>query len=169
MVGGAAGDDHDALDVGEDRLVERALLVEVDAIPARHAIGDRLGDGVGLFVDLLEHERLIAALLGGLVVPVDLLDRRAAPVAGEREDRDAVGAQTTISPFSMYWTVRVWARKAGTAEATNCSPSPLPTTSGHSLRAPTSVSGSSTLIATNAKWPWISAKASRTAAARSPS
>ena len=79
VVGGAAGDDHDALDVREDRLVERALLVEVDAVPAGGAVGDRVGDGVGLFVDLLEHERLVAALLGGLGVPVDGLRRRAAP------------------------------------------------------------------------------------------
>ena len=36
------------------------------------AIADRLGDGLGLLVDLLEHERLEAALLGALVVPVEL-------------------------------------------------------------------------------------------------
>ena len=41
---------------------------------ARGAVGDRLGDGVGLLVDLLEHERLVAALLGGLLVPVDVRD-----------------------------------------------------------------------------------------------
>ena len=38
------------------------------------AVGQRLGHGVGLLVDLLEHEGLVAALLGGLVVPVDLVD-----------------------------------------------------------------------------------------------
>ena len=37
--------------------------------------------------------------------------------------------------------MRVSARKAGIAEARKVSPSPTPTTSGHSLRAPTSVSG----------------------------
>ena len=63
-----------ALDVAQDRLVERALVVEVDAVVAQRAVGDRLGDGVGLLVDLLEHERLVAALLGGLLVPVDLRD-----------------------------------------------------------------------------------------------
>ena len=36
------------------------------------------------------------------------------------------------------------------AQAKNVSPSPRPTISGHSLRAPTSVSGSSSDIATNA-------------------
>ena len=58
---------------------------------------------------------------------------------------------TTISPFSMNWTRRVWARNAGTADAMNASSSPRPTTSGHSRRAPTSTSGSSSAIATNAK------------------
>ncbi len=53
------------------------------------------------------------------------------------------GRRTTISSFSTNCTRRVCARKAGTAEATNCSPSPRPTTSGHSRRAPTSSSGSS--------------------------
>ena len=61
------------------------------------------------------------------------------------------GRSVTISPFSMNWTRRVWARKARTAEATNCSPSPRPTINGHSLRAPTSTSGSSSVIATKAK------------------
>ena len=37
-----------------------------------HAVADRLGDGVGLLVDLLQHERLVAALLRALVVPVEL-------------------------------------------------------------------------------------------------
>ena len=36
------------------------------------AVADRLGDGVRLLVDLLEHERLEAGLLRALVVPVEL-------------------------------------------------------------------------------------------------
>ena len=56
----------------------------------------------------------------------------------------------TISPLSMYWTRRVSRRKAGIAEARNVSPSPRPTISGHSLRAPTRRSGSSPARATNA-------------------
>ena len=55
-------------------------------------LADRLGDRVGLLPDLLEHERLVALLLGRVLVPLDLLhlalDRRA--VAGE--ERGAVGA-----------------------------------------------------------------------------
>ena len=62
-------------------------LVVVHAEPLEHepavadAVADRLGDGVGLLVDLLQHEGLEAALLGALVVPVELdelvLDRGA--------------------------------------------------------------------------------------------
>ena len=51
------------------------------------------------------------------------------------------GGSTTISSSSTSWTRRVSRRKAGIAEATKLSPSPTPTTSGHSLRAPTSRSG----------------------------
>ena len=36
---------------------------------ADRAVGDRLGHRVRLLVDLLEHERLVAALLGGLLAP----------------------------------------------------------------------------------------------------
>src|SRR5207302_10751751 len=80
-------------DIGEDRLVERSLIVEVDPVPARGAIGDRLGDGVGLFVDLLEHERLKAALLGGLLVPVDGLHHPLYWLAVAGRDAHALGAQ----------------------------------------------------------------------------
>ena len=56
-------------------------LREIHAVRADRAVGDRLRDSVRLLVDLLEHERLEAALLGGVGVPVDLvrlaLERRA--------------------------------------------------------------------------------------------
>jgi hypothetical protein len=57
----------------------------VHAVVAQRAVGDRLGDRVRLLVDLLEHERLEAALLGGLVVPLDLVDlaRDLGPVGLE--------------------------------------------------------------------------------------
>ena len=91
MVGGAAGDDDDALDVAQQLLVERGLLGEVHAVGAHGAVGDRLGDGVGLLVDLLEHEGLVAALLGGLLVPVDLDDVAIQDVALRRQERRALG------------------------------------------------------------------------------
>ncbi len=85
VVGGAAGDDHDPLDALEDRLVEaRPSSCEVDPVATGRAVGDRVGDGVGLFVDLLQHERLVSALLGGLLVPVDGDRRRARRLARRR-------------------------------------------------------------------------------------
>ena len=77
--------------VGDPHLVEleRALLV----VPAEHRVGDR----VRLLVDLLAHEPVVAALLGGREVPVDVVracPRPALPsksvtldaVAGDRDD-----------------------------------------------------------------------------------
>ena len=67
-----------------------------------HAVADRLGDGLGLLVDLLEHERLEAALLGAFDVPVQLdeivLDRRPVDAAerhalGRDRDDVAVGGK----------------------------------------------------------------------------
>ncbi len=37
-----------------------------------HSVADRLGDGIRLLVDLLQHERLESGLLGPLVVPIEL-------------------------------------------------------------------------------------------------
>ena len=71
-------------------VVEEALELEP---PVAHAVADRLGDRVGLLVDLLQHERLEAALLGALVVPVELdelaLDRAAVVGAQEARRRPA--------------------------------------------------------------------------------
>src|ERR671931_2455816 len=41
-------------------------------MPVPHAVAEGLPDRVRLLVDLLEHERLVAGLLRGFVVPVDL-------------------------------------------------------------------------------------------------
>jgi hypothetical protein len=64
--------------------------------------------------------------------------------------REPSAVISTISPSLTSWTLRVSARKAGIAEAMKLSPSPMPTTSGHSLRAATSTPGWSADIATNA-------------------
>ncbi len=90
MVRRPAGEEHHPLQAAD------LLLAQVQAVELQLAVveplADRLGDRVGLLPDLLEHERLEALLLGGVVVPLDLLhlalDRRA--VAGE--ERGAVGA-----------------------------------------------------------------------------
>ena len=91
VVARAAGDDDDPLDVAQQRLVEGAHVVEVDAVGAHGAVGDRLGHRVGLLVDLLEHEGLEAALLGGLLVPVDLDDLALELGAVGQHERRALG------------------------------------------------------------------------------
>ena len=72
VVRGAGRDDDDAaqiahLELGQAERVEHELV-------AADAVADRLAHCLRLLVDLLEHERLVAALLGGLVVPVELFD-----------------------------------------------------------------------------------------------
>ena len=110
--------------------------------PRDRAVEHRLGDGLGLLVDLLEHERLVAALLGGLRVPVDRgSTSRSTGAPSAVMNSTPSGRSTTSSSFSMYWTSRVCAMNAGIAEATNCSPSPRPTISGHSRRAATTQVG----------------------------
>jgi hypothetical protein len=113
VVGGAAADDDDPPGVAQDLDGQRARVVEVHAVVADGAVGDRLGQGVRLLVDLLEHERLVARLLGGLLVPVDALDLAVQRRGVRGEELGAVRGDRTISPFSMYCTSRVCARKAG--------------------------------------------------------
>ena len=150
VVGGAAGDDDDPAAVAQQLVVDAPGRSTPSG--ARRAVGDRLGHGVRLLVDLLEHERLVAALLGLLGVPVDRLDRRARRgAAAGGEELDAVGADDDdLVVLDELHAARVWARNAGMPEARNCSPSPRPTISGHSLRAPTTTPGSSAATATSA-------------------
>ncbi len=65
-------------------------LGEVDAVEAGEAVGDRLGDRVRLLVDLLEHEGLVAALLGGVLVPVDRFEIPLHRFTGGGGERRAV-------------------------------------------------------------------------------
>ena len=70
VVGGAAGDDEDLVDLAQF-LIGQPLLVEHD--PAVDEVAEQgVGDRGGLLGDLLEHEVLVAALLGGGEVPVDV-------------------------------------------------------------------------------------------------
>ncbi len=73
VVAGAAGDDDHAAQLG-GALLGVVELAEIDGVDVREAVGDRLGDRVGLLVDLLHHEGRVAAPLGRLLVPGDLLD-----------------------------------------------------------------------------------------------
>ncbi len=91
VIGGAAGDDDHPAQVRRP-LRGEVDLGQVDGVGVRQPVDDRLGDGVGLLVDLLEHEGRVAAALGGVLVPGDLVE-----LAGERRpgcvgDLDAVRA-----------------------------------------------------------------------------
>ena len=168
VVGGAAGEDDDPAQLAQLVLGEPEPLEHERAVA--DAVADRLGDGLGLLVDLLEHERLVAALLGALVVPVELdrvvLDRRAV-----RAREDGAGGRD-LDDVAVVGERRRGAsrcRKAAAFEARNISPSPIPTTSGVWWRAATSRSGWSWWMTTNVKWPSSSLNVRRTASARSPS
>ena len=70
VVGAAAGDELDPVDLAE-RLGEPGDLVDLDAAVAGHPAGDGRPERQRLLVHLLEHEVVVAALLGGLERPVD--------------------------------------------------------------------------------------------------
>ena len=87
----AAGDDEHLVDVAQ-LLVGEALLVEhdpaVDEVPAQ-----RVGQRRRLLLDLLQHEEVVAALLGGGDVPVDVERAGLGGVAVEVGDDRAVAGQ----------------------------------------------------------------------------
>ncbi len=96
VVGGAAGDDDDPLEALQKGVVDGRIdrgQPQIDPPPPRCALADGLGDGVGLLVDLLEHEALIALLLRGVGIPVDLRHLALDDLAGGAVDGDALGAQ----------------------------------------------------------------------------
>ena len=68
--GRAAGHQLDPPDPGEP-VAEAGQLIDDDLVGAAHPAGDRLAQGGRLLVDLLEHEMVEAALLGGLGRPGD--------------------------------------------------------------------------------------------------
>ena len=91
VVGGAAGHDEHLVDVAQ-LLVGEALLVEhdpaVDEVPAQ-----RVRQRRGLLLDLLLHEEVVAALLGGGDVPVDVERPGRGDVAVEVGDDGALARQ----------------------------------------------------------------------------
>jgi len=89
VVSRTAGDDHDSTQVLDLELVEANAFEHELAAPG--AIADRLAHCLGLLVDLLEHEGLVAALLGALVVPVDGLDLLVLDLTVLGEEARAIG------------------------------------------------------------------------------
>ena len=77
-------------------------------VGAGDATGDRLAQGLGLFVDLLEHEVLEAALLGGLGRPVDGRDDPLDLGAVDVGDRHAPWPQVgDVAVLEEHHLVRV--------------------------------------------------------------
>ena len=72
MIAGAAGHDVDLAD-GADIVLAETEVLEIDLV-VLDAGEDAPAQGLGLLHDLLEHEVLIAALLGGIDLPVHLAD-----------------------------------------------------------------------------------------------
>ena len=93
MVARPAGDEVDAPEAPRE-LRGHADLGRVDVPPGEiQAAAQRGLDHVGLLVDLLEHEVLVAALLGLDGAPVDPPDLALHPVAGDGLDASAPGPE----------------------------------------------------------------------------
>ena len=108
-------------------------------MPAEQRVGDR----ARLLVDLLAHEPVVAVLLGGRQVPVDVVaacPRRASPSKSVTSTPSRVIVTTWSWPSSS--ASRVCSMNAATSEPRKFSPSPSPTTSGELRRAATTRSGS---------------------------
>jgi hypothetical protein len=88
--GGAAGEDDDAIDLGED-IAHRVELGDRDGAVV-DAAQQSLADRLRLLADLLLHEARPAALLGGGGVPLHLERAGGNRVAGEVGDLDRIGA-----------------------------------------------------------------------------
>ncbi len=71
MIRGATGDHEHLVHRPKQRSIH-LQLVENDPTRVRHPSGEGVGDGMGLFVDLLEHEGRKTPLLGRLEVPLHL-------------------------------------------------------------------------------------------------
>ena len=70
VVGSATRHDDDLVDLPEVRVAE-PHLIEVEATIAPHTAAQRIGHGLRLLGDLLEHEQVVAALLRGGGIPGD--------------------------------------------------------------------------------------------------
>ena len=106
-----------------------------------------------LLGDLLEHEVVVAALLGGGHVPVDVVVPDLGRAAVEVGDRDLVRPQLDDLVLAQLDRLAGVLMNAATSLARKFSPSPRPTTSGELRRAPTTTSGSPACTATSVNAP----------------
>ncbi len=81
--------DHDLVDLSQ-LCVGEAHLVEVEAAVACHSATQRVSDCLGLLRDLLEHEEVVAALLGGRGIPGDGEGLGLDRIAVEVRDNDRI-------------------------------------------------------------------------------
>ena len=134
-----------------------------------HAAEQRLGDGLGLFADLLLHEGRPAALLGGRGIPGDLELAGRHRVAGEVGDLDRVGADRDdlVLP-DLHGAAGCARRTRRRREPRKFSPSPSPITSGELRRAPTTTPGTSWCMTSSVNAPSRRATTRCMAAVRSP-
>ena len=85
----AGRDDDDLVDVAQV-LVGQAHLVELQQAVGAAATEQRVGDRARLLEDLLAHEPVVAVLLGGREVPVDVVAAALGGRAVEAGDADAL-------------------------------------------------------------------------------
>ncbi len=116
VVGGAAGDDDDLVDLAQLRrprcAPRRGSAGPSRVDPAEQGVGDRLR----LLGDLLEHEVVVAALLGGGGVPVDVV--RAAPRPG-RPSKSVTVTPSRRSSTTWSWPSSIASRVCAMNAATS--------------------------------------------------
>ena len=121
----------------------------VGGTPAEQRVGDR----ARLLVDLLAHEPVVAVLLGGRQVPVDVV----APALRGRPSKSVTSTPSRVIVTTWSWpsssASRVCSMNAATSEPRKFSPSPSPTTSGELRRAATTRVGSWASTATSVNAP----------------
>ena len=110
---------------------------------ARTPAEQRVGDRARLLEDLLAHEPVVAVLLGGREVPVDVV--AACPPTGV-PSKPVTATPSRVIVTTWSWpsssASRVCSMNAATSEPRKFSPSPSPTTSGELRRAATTRDGS---------------------------
>ena len=93
VVRGAAGDDEHAPQAAQELVAQSHDLGEVDGAVLAEPAGERVAQGGRLLVDLLEHEGLVAGLLGRVVVAGELRLLAHERVAGDVGVLRASGAE----------------------------------------------------------------------------